>query len=143
MRTADRSRIDRLPTRGERWAGTILSALLALIFLPAAIYVAVATLQASYPLVPGGIAVFVLGSIGILGASLLYQYCFTEPRAVSHRAQHIYAWVAVIVGTTLAVLMMVRPTTPGQALLSLVLLTSAVATLARSRFLKAARTKKR
>lgn len=143
MRTAERNRIDRLPTRGERWTGIILSALLALLFLPAAVFVSVIAIQNGSLHVRDVLVITVLGSIGVLGASFFYRFCFTEPRAASHRAQHIYAWVAVIVGVSLAVLMMVRPTTPGQAFLSLALLVSAVGTLASSRILKATRAKRR
>jgi len=115
MRTADRSRIDRLPTRAERGTGIVLSALLALVFLPAAIWVSVKVFEVDDGRATGVVLAAVLALIGLAGAFLFFRICFTEPRAASHRAQRIYAWIAIVVSVSLAVTMLVRLATSSNA----------------------------
>ena len=110
MRAADRNRIDRLPTRAERWIGIFFSALLAIVFLPASIAVSVKVFNSPGGGIAGGVFAAVLALIGVLGVVLLYRFGFTKPRAASSRAQHIYAWVVVVVSVLLLLAAILRLT---------------------------------
>ena len=129
----DRNRLDRKPTRGERWLGIILSALLALVFLPSAAFVFVGVMDAHQAQVGLTIFASVLAMIGIAGAFLFYRIAFTSPQAASFRAHQIYARIAVVVSTLLVVLSLAGHATTGQIALSFVLLFGALAALAYSR----------
>jgi hypothetical protein len=115
MRATERDRIDRLPTRGERWVGGALSALLALAFIPGAIFVLVFTFQRSGERSTGATIAAILGLIGVSGALLFYRICFTEARAASARAQRIYRWISIVVATALAILLIGRQFADGPA----------------------------
>ena len=115
MRAADRNRIDRLPTRAERGTGVVLSALLALVFLPASIWVSVKVFKLADDRATGVVLAAALALIGLAGAFLFFRICFTEPRAASRRAQRIYAWIAIVVSASLAVMMLVRLDTSSDA----------------------------
>lgn len=115
MRTSDRNRIDRLPTRFERGIGIVLSALLALVFLPAAAFVSVTVFEVADSRTTGAVLAGVFALIGLAGAFLFFRICFTKPRAASARAQRIYAWVAAFVSASLVVMMTVRLATSTDA----------------------------
>lgn len=105
---AERDRIDRLPTRGERWVGGVLSALLTLTTIPAAIFVSVITFYRDDSKNVGATIAAVLWFLGISGAFLFYRICFTKARAASARAQQIYKWTSIVVGALFAFLLIKR-----------------------------------
>jgi len=98
MQQFDRNRIDRLPTTGERWVGIVLSALIAIVFLPASVLVLFLAWNATTARFGGLVMASVFGLLGGVGAFLFYRFAFTKPRAASPRANEFFAYVAVIVG---------------------------------------------
>jgi hypothetical protein len=114
MLDTDRNRIDRVPTRGERWLGVTLSALLAVVFLPGSIFFLVKTLQRDEGRGPGFVLAAVAGLIGIIGAFFLYRFCFTEGHAASARAQRIFGWLAVVVTALLTIQTVIRQAAQNQ-----------------------------
>jgi predicted membrane channel-forming protein YqfA (hemolysin III family) len=130
MQPTDRNRLDRAPTRGERWVGLILSALLALIFLPSAAFVFTWVMGTKSDRL--GITIFasVLTALGLVGAFLFYRIAFTTPQAASVRAHRIYAVVAVIVTATMVAVAIVIPATAAQTATSVSLLFGSLGVLA-------------
>jgi len=108
MRVTDRNRIDRPPTRGERWLGGALSALVTLATIPAAIFVLVIMWQRGEVRNTGVVIAMVLGFIGISCAFLFYRICFTEARAASARAQSIYMWISILLGALFTISLIKR-----------------------------------
>src|SRR5262245_6587300 len=103
--------LDRVPTRNERWIGLTLSALLALVFLPLAVFVY--TKISSTETDPVRLTILaVLTLIGVAGAILFYRIAFTRPQAASARAGFIFARIAVASGIVLIVLPLIHPTDP-------------------------------
>jgi hypothetical protein len=116
---ADRNRLDRVPTRGERCVGIILSGLLAILFLPSAAFVL--TKLAGTGSEFRGLAIFaaVLAAIGLIGVFFLYRIAFTTPQAASPRAHRIYAIAAVVVTGLMVVGTFVFQAKPAQTATSL------------------------
>jgi len=133
MHTVDRNRIDRLPTRGERWVGIVLSALLTLLFLTAATFVTVMAFRTKEDLRTTSIIAAVLWMVGVAAAFLFYRICFTAPQAVSSRGQRVYSWIAVGMSVAVVITMVARPTTFALAMVGFVLLWAAIGGLVASR----------
>ena len=133
MQQADRNRLDRIPTRGERWVGIILSALLVAAFIPASIFVFLRAPNAQEHQMGLTIFASVLALIGMVGAFFLFRIAFTKPEAASARAYQIYAKVGVVVTALLVVVSVARPAPISQVLTSLALLFAALGMLANAR----------
>jgi hypothetical protein len=107
----DRNRIDRLPTPGERWVGIILSALMAVVFLPL-------TVVTVHMLLGEGqndhlrrnlVMAIVFALLGAAGCFFFYRMAFTKPKALSSKANRIYAWIFVGIIVPLCVLSLIFP----------------------------------
>jgi uncharacterized membrane-anchored protein len=133
MRQADRNRIDRLPTTGERWIGIVLSALIALVFVPATIVVLLAWGNARSDR-SGLLAIAaVFGVLGGAGLFLFYRVAFTKPRAASARANHVFAYFAVAVSVLMAVLFLATSASVAQRVSAVSLAVAAVGYLVAAR----------
>jgi hypothetical protein len=130
MQRADRSRLDRVPTRRERWVGLIFSGLLALIFLPSAALVLTWVMGAKTDRLGMTTFASVLGVLGVSGAFLFYRIAFTTPQAASARVHRIYAVVAVILTATMVAATFVIPATAAQTATSVSLLFGSLGVLA-------------
>jgi predicted permease len=115
MLSADRNRIDRVPTRGERWLGIALSALLAFVFLPCSIFLLVRSLEREEVRATGFALAAVAALIGLTGIFLLYRFCFTEGHAASARAQRIFGWLALVTTVLLAIQTAINQVTQDKA----------------------------
>jgi hypothetical protein len=126
----DKNSLDRVPTRGERWVGVILTGLLALVFLPSAAFVL--TKLAGAGSERRGLVIFaaVLAAIGVIGVFLFYRIAFTRPQAASIRAHRIYAIVAVVVTGLMVVGAFLLPANPTQETTSLSLFFGSLGVLA-------------
>jgi hypothetical protein len=126
----DRDRLDRLPTRGERWVGIVLSALLAVVFLPASIVFYVQLLDTTDD--RRGLTIFatVLAFIGITGAALFYRIAFTRPRVMSVRARQICTALSIVAAAFISVSKIGPPTLTSFAVLGFLLLIIALGALA-------------
>jgi hypothetical protein len=135
LRHADRNRLDRLPTRGERWAGIVLSALLAAVFLPLAAVVFYLLFKDGRQefLVVGVAVATICALLGISGSFLFYRFAFTEPKALPSSANRSYAKVGVAVMAPLAALSLVVPTATSHKVMIFLLLFVALGNLARTR----------
>jgi len=131
----DRNRLDRLPTRGERWVGIVLSALLAVVFLPLAVIVVYLLVTGGRQelLVVGVAVASVCALLGVTGALLFYRITFTEPKALPASTNRNYAKVGVAIMTPLAVLSLVVPTATPHRVTIFLLLFVALGNLARMR----------
>jgi hypothetical protein len=134
-RQIDRNRLDRLPTPGERWTGIVLSALLAVIFLPLAAFVVYLLFKhGRQELLVVGIGVAaVFALIGIAGSFLFYRIAFTDPKALPASANRLYAKVGITVMGPLAALSLVIPTATSHRVMIFLLLFLALGNLTRSR----------
>lgn len=103
MGNIDRNRIDRVPTKVERWVGVVLAAVASVVFL-ALFCLGLLMLDRE---VPGRAYTFwFVGVTGLMAAGcviLLYRLAFTEPRAASARTSRIM-WTAFAVVSTAAFL---------------------------------------
>jgi hypothetical protein len=135
LRQFDRNRLDRLPTRGERWVGIVLSALLAVVFLPLTVIVVYSLVTSGRQelLVVGVAVATVCALLGGTGSLLFYRIAFTEPKALPASANRNYAKVGVAVIAPLAVLSLVVPTATSHRVTIFVLLFVALGNLARMR----------
>lgn len=126
MQRAERNRLDRVPTRGERWTGIVLSALLAVVFLPAASLVYWSLLHTPRDRLGFVVLATILVLIGITGVFFFYRFIFTQPRAASAHAHQIYAKVAVVVATILVFGSVILSASNAQKAMSLSLLFAAL-----------------
>ena len=135
QRQIDRNRLDRLPTRGERWVGILLSALLAVVFLPLTVVVVYLLVTGGRQelLVVGVAAATVCALLCVTGFLLFYRIAFTEPKALPASANGNYAKVGAAVMALLAVLSLVVPTATSHRVTIFLLLIVALGNLARMR----------
>lgn len=89
----DKYRLDRVPTRGERWLGIVLSGLLAVVFLTSAAFVLTKLPTAGADRRGVIIGAAILAAIGLIAVFLLYRIAFTRPEAASPRANRTLATV--------------------------------------------------
>ena len=122
----DRNRIDRLPTKGERWVGIVLSALIAVVFLSASILILFLAWSATIDRFGLLVMAAVFGTIGGVGSFLFYRMVFTEPRAASKRANQFFAYFAVVVGALMVVISFVAPASGAQRVTAAFVMFSAV-----------------
>jgi uncharacterized membrane protein len=104
------NRIDRVPTLAARWVGAILSALLGLVFLPAAALVYFEAQDAKQDQAVLTIIAYVLALIGLVGALLLYRFVFTAPRAASTRSNQVWRKLSVTIALLVLITQYIRPT---------------------------------
>ena len=98
----DRNRIDRLPTKGERLVGIALAGIASLVFLglmTLGLFVLAIGDQTDRSYGIGFVSVTGVMALGCL--FLLYRLAFTEPNAVSSRANR-RAWTVLASFSTLA-----------------------------------------
>ena len=133
LRQIDRNRLDRLPTRGERWVGIVLSALLAVVFLPLTVIVVYSLVTSERQELLVVAVATVCALLGVTGSLLFYRIAFTEPKALPASANRNYAKVGVAVMAPLAVLSLVVPTTTWHRVTIFLLLLVALGNLARMR----------
>jgi hypothetical protein len=133
MGRIDKNRLDRLPTNRERWVGIILSALIALLCLPASI-VFLSMAGDSSRNRSGYVAMVAFcGLLGAAGLFLFYRLAFTKPETATPKANQIFAWVGVAVTAPIAVLSFVTYTPVANRALAVTLLCVALGNLARLR----------
>jgi len=133
MQQADRNRIDRLPTTGERWVGIVLSALIAIVCLAACILVLFIRVNATSDGTSSLILATILGLLGGVGSFLFYRIAFTTPRAASPQANQIFAYVAVAVAILMTAIFIATPTPIPQRFMAVSLLVAALGYLAVAR----------
>ena len=107
----DRNRLDRLPTRGERWVGVILSALMAVVFLPLAVIAVNVLLRDGQNdhLRRDLVMAIVFALLSAAGCFFFYRMAFTKPKALPWKANRIYAQVFVAIMAPLSVLSLITP----------------------------------
>jgi len=99
----DRNRIDRLPTKGERWVGLILSAFLAFVMTPFSIMMFMDVPNAHQNHLATAVSATVFGVFGMLGTYCLFEFAFTKPEVPSARAQRNVARVGSVVSVIMIV----------------------------------------
>ena len=133
QRAVDRNRLDRIPTPGERVVGIILSALIAAIFLVALVLSLLALSRSALSQSGVLVATAVSGVLAATGMFLFYRITFTRPRALSHRANHIFAKIFVGVTVLMVLLFFANPTSASHRLMAIGLLCGALGNLEMAR----------